>query len=159
MPDARPTHRCSAADSPGSSRGGRLPLGGHLLLAAVFASLILGGCSLKRPRLPRVHKITVQQGNVITQDMVDKLKPGMSRSQVAFIMGEPVMRNSFNDDRWDYVYSIELPGVFSTTQVMSLFFVDEELAYFTGDLAPSRLKPNDAPPAPDGPAAQDASSD
>jgi len=115
-----------------------------LLLSAVFASLILSGCSLKRPRLPRVHKITVQQGNVITQDMIDKLKPGMSRSQVAFIMGDPVMRNSFNDDRWDYVYSVELPGVFSTTQAMSLFFVDDELAYFTGDLVPKRVDPNAA---------------
>lgn len=113
-----------------------------LLLSAVFASLILSGCSLKRPRLPRVHKITVQQGNVITQDMIDKLKPGMSRSQVAFIMGDPVMRNSFNDDRWDYIYSVELPGVFSTTQGVSLFFVDDELAYFTGDLVPKRLGPN-----------------
>lgn len=112
-----------------------------LVLTAVFASLILSGCSLKRPRLPRVHKITVQQGNVITQDMIDRIKPGMSRSQVAFIMGEPVIRNSFNDDRWDYVYSIELPGVFSTIQIVSLFFVDEELAYFTGDLAPKRLQP------------------
>lgn len=120
-----------------------------LVLTAVFTSLILSGCSLKRPRLPRVHKITVQQGNVITQDMIDKLKPGMSRSQVAFIMGEPVMRNSFNDDRWDYVYSIELPGVFSTTQMVSLFFVDEELAYFTGDLAPQRLQPSAAAQAPE----------
>ena len=118
----------------------RLPL-----LIVVFTSLILAGCSLKRPRLPRVHKIPVQQGNVITQDMIDKLKPGMSRSQVAFIMGEPVMRNSFNDDRWDYVYSIELPGVYSTSQTVSLYFVDDELAYFTGDLAPQRVKQQ--PPA------------
>jgi len=109
-----------------------------LLLSVICASLVLSGCSLKRPRLPRVHKLTVQQGNVITQTMVDKLKPGMNRSQVAFIMGEPVFRNSFNDNRWDYIYTIELPGVFANTQTVSLFFVDEVLAYFTGDLVPSR---------------------
>lgn len=108
-----------------------------LLLVTVLTSLVLAGCSFKRPKLPRVHRIAVQQGNVITQDMIDKLKPGMTRSQVAFVMGEPVMRNSFNDDRWDYVYSIELPGVFSTTQMVSLFFVEDKLAYFTGDLVPS----------------------
>jgi outer membrane protein assembly factor BamE len=107
------------------------------LLVIVFAALIASGCSFKRPRLPRVHKLTVQQGNVITQDMIDKLKPGMTRAQVAFIMGEPVFRNSFNDNRWDYVYSIELPGVFSSQQMVSLYFVDDVLAYFTGDLAPS----------------------
>ena len=110
-----------------------------MLATTVCASLILAGCSFKRPRLPRVHKLTVQQGNVINQDMVEKLRPGMTRSQVAFIMGEPVVRNSFNNDRWDYVYTIELPGVYSTTQTVTLFFVDEQLAYFTGDLVPARF--------------------
>ncbi len=110
-----------------------------LLVIGICASLVLAGCSLKRPRLPRVHKLTVQQGNVINQQMIDKLKPGMTRSQVAFIMGQPVVRNSFNDDRWDYIYTIELPGVFSTNQLVSLFFVDEQLAYFTGDLVPTRV--------------------
>ena len=113
----------------------------RIMLATIAcASLVLAGCSFKRPRLPRVHKLTVQQGNVINQDMIDKLRPGMSRSQVAFVMGEPVVRNSFNDDRWDYVYTIELPGVYSTTQTVSLYFVDEQLAYFTGDLVPERFK-------------------
>ena len=110
------------------------------LATIICASLVLAGCSFKRPRLPRVHKLTVQQGNVINQDMIDKLRPGMSRSQVAFVMGEPVVRNSFNNDRWDYVYTIELPGVYSTTQTVSLYFVDEQLAYFTGDLVPSRVQ-------------------
>ena len=49
------------------------------------------------PSLPRVHKVSVQQGNVITQEMVDQLKPGMTRSQIAFIMGEPILRSAFND--------------------------------------------------------------
>jgi outer membrane protein assembly factor BamE len=107
------------------------------LTVIVCAALLISGCSFKRPKLPRVHKLTVQQGNVITQRMMDQLKPGMTRSQVSFIMGEPVFRNSFNDNRWDYIYTIELPGVFETRQVVSLFFVDDVLAYFTGDLAPS----------------------
>ena len=111
-----------------------------MLATIVCASVVLAGCSFKRPRLPRVHKLTVQQGNVINQDMIDKLRPGMTRSQVAFVMGEPVVRNSFNDDRWDYVYTIELPGVYSTTRTVSLFFVDEQLAYFTGDLVPKRIQ-------------------
>ena len=110
-----------------------------MLATCVCASLILAGCSFKRPRLPRVHKLTVQQGNVINQKMIEKLRPGMTRSQVAFIMGEPVVRNSFNNDRWDYVYTIELPGVYSTTQTVTLYFVDEQLAYFTGDLVPARF--------------------
>jgi outer membrane protein assembly factor BamE len=110
----------------------------RILLATIVCSLLVtSGCSFKRPKLPRVHKLTVQQGNVITQAMIDKLKPGMTRNQVAFIMGEPVFRNSFDTNRWDYVYTIELPGVFETSQLVSLFFVDGVLAYFTGDLVPS----------------------
>lgn len=109
-----------------------------VIATAVCSALLLSACSIPKPRLPRVHKLTVQQGNVITQEMIDKLKPGMTRSQVAFIMGEPVFRNSFDDDRWDYIYTIELPGVFNQSRVVSLFFHDELLAYFTGDLAPTR---------------------
>ena len=114
-----------------------------LLISSLCAALLLAGCSFKRPKLPRVHKLTVQQGNVMTQTMIDKLKPGMTRSQVAFIMGEPVVRNSFNDDRWDYVYTIELPGVFSSTTMVSLYFVEEQLAYFTGDMIPGQESDTD----------------
>ncbi|NKC00178.1 MAG: outer membrane protein assembly factor BamE [Pseudomonadales bacterium] len=87
--------------------------------------------------MPRVHKISVQQGNLITQEMVDQLKPGMTRGQVAYIMGEPIFRNTFNEQRWDYVYTISVPGYFETDMKMSLFFEDDSLAYFTGDLAPT----------------------
>ena len=96
--------------------------------------LILQGCKIG---LPRVHKITVQQGNVITQEMIDRLKPGMSRSQVLFVMGEPVLRNTFNNDRWDYLYTIELPGVLDKQSRLTLFFDNDQLAYFTGDYAPT----------------------
>jgi outer membrane protein assembly factor BamE len=117
-----------------------------LMLSILAASLALSGCSLKRPKLPRVHKLTVQQGNVINQAMIDKLKPGMTRSQVAFIMGEPVVRNSFNDNRWDYVYTIELPGVFENGQTVSLYFVEDLLAYFTGDMTPTVEKTDPTEP-------------
>lgn len=90
--------------------------------------------------LPRLFKVTVQQGNVLTQEMVDQLKPGMTHSQVAFIMGEPILRNTFNENRWDYIYTIELPGYFSQDIRMSLFFEDDILAYFTGDLAPTQAQ-------------------
>ena len=66
---------------------------------AVIPLLLMGlsACELK---VPRVHKVSVQQGNVITQEMIDRLKPGMTRSQVAYVMGEPVIENTFNPDRW-----------------------------------------------------------
>lgn len=103
----------------------------------ICAILLLSACSMPRFSLPRVHKVTVQQGNVITQEMVDKLKPGMTRGQVAYIMGDPVFRNPFNDNRWDYIYSIEVPGYYEDKKRVSVFFENEVLAYFTGDLKPS----------------------
>ena len=113
-----------------------------MLARAITATLIatlLTACSFSFPKLslPRLYKITVQQGNVITQEMVDQLKPGMTHSQVAFIMGEPILRNTFNENRWDYVYTVVLPGYFNQEIRMSLFFENDVLAYFTGDLAPS----------------------
>jgi len=107
----------------------------------ICACLVLSGCNLTKLRLPRVHKLTVQQGNVITQDMIDQLQPGMTRSQVSYIMGDPVFRNSFNSNRWDYIYTIELPGIFNDERRVSLYFDNERLAYFTGDYAPTSEKP------------------
>ena len=78
--------------------------------------------------------------------MVDKLKPGMSRSQVAYIMGEPILRNTFNETRWDYIYTISIPGYFEQDIRMSLFFEEDALSYFTGDLAPSEASPSEAAP-------------
>ena len=102
----------------------------------LLALSLLGGCGW-----PRVHKVIVQQGNVITQEMIDKLKPGMTRTQVAYIMGEPVVRNTFNDTRWDYVYSLENPGQYEVNSTVSLFFENERLSHFVGDLAPTSAKP------------------
>ena len=106
----------------------------HLTLGALVLAL-LGGCGW-----PRVHKVIVQQGNVITQEMIDKLKPGMTRSQVAYIMGEPVVRNTFNDSRWDYVYTLENPGIYAVSSSVSLFFNNDKLTHFSGDLAPSSAR-------------------
>ncbi len=121
------------------------------LATLISISLVLQACSsfhMPRFGIPRVHKVTVQQGNVITQEMIDRLKPGMTRSQVVFVMGKPVVQNPFNKDRWDYVYSLRVPNGASIAQKVSLFFSNERLAYFTGDLAPSSEKKNNEDEAP-----------
>ncbi|MCB1685186.1 MAG: outer membrane protein assembly factor BamE [Pseudomonadales bacterium] len=110
-----------------------------LVPTLIVVALLLNACSVPKLRMPRVYKQTVQQGNVITQDMVDQLRPGMSRTQVAFIMGEPVFRSAFNDDRWDFIYTIEIPGVLNQAQRLSLFFIEDALTYMTGDVVPSRF--------------------
>lgn len=101
-------------------------------LVALGLAVAVSSCAL-----PRVYKVTIQQGNVITQKMVDDLKPGMTPEQVAFIMGEPVMRNPFDENRWDYVYTLRVPGRVERQITMSLFFTDGVLSHFIGDMAPS----------------------
>lgn len=101
-------------------------------LVALGLAVAVSSCAL-----PRVYKVTIQQGNVITQKMVDDIKPGMTPEQVAYIMGEPVMRNPFDENRWDYVYTLRVPGRVERQITMSLFFTDGVLSHFTGDMAPS----------------------
>ncbi len=110
-----------------------------MLARLLICSLLLmaASCSLPRISIPRVFKITIQQGNLISQEMIDQLKPGMTRTQVAFVMGEPVARNTFNEDRWDYIYTVVVPGVYQDEKRMSLYFENDVLAYFTGDLVPT----------------------
>ncbi|MEZ5436045.1 MAG: outer membrane protein assembly factor BamE [Pseudomonadales bacterium] len=73
----------------------------RLLLPCLLA-LAVAACSF-----PGVYHLTVQQGNVVTQDMVNQLQPGMDKRQVRFIMGTPLLIDSFEDSRWDYFYSLK----------------------------------------------------
>lgn len=106
---------------------------------SIIAVLLLSACTMPKFRIPRVHRITIQQGNLVTQDMIDKLKPGMSRKQVAFVLGEPVVKNPFNQQRWDYVYTVFIQPNFNSEKRLSIFFVDEHLSYFTGDFKPTAV--------------------
>ena len=106
-----------------------------------FMAFSVGGCSLSQLKLPelkipRVYKLSVQQGNVITQEMVDRLKPGMTRNQVEFVMGKPVLGDPFNDDQWVYIYTLEVPDYFNQAFKMVLASEDDTLATISGDYIP-----------------------
>ncbi len=125
------------------------PLRMSLLLRPVVLTLalaLLPGCAAVRNfewrnlGIPPVHRVTIQQGNVITQDMVDRLRPGMTRRQVQFIMGEPVLGNTFRDERWDYLYTIQVGAQPRRQQRLSLFFDGDALTRFEGDFAPSEAQ-------------------
>ena len=105
-------------------------------------ALSVGGCSLpqiKMPdlKIPRVYKLSVQQGNVITQEMIDRLKPGMTRNQVEYVMGRPVLQDPFDDDQWVYLYTMEVPDIFMQAFKMVLVFEDDTLVTITGDFKPT----------------------
>lgn len=111
-----------------------------LSLAILALSLCLTtACSTLE--FPGVYKLTIEQGNVITQEMVDQLKPGMSREQVEFVMGSPLIRDTFKSDRWDYLYRIKRGDEPSELYRMSIFFEGDHLSHFTGDFIPSSANP------------------
>jgi len=108
------------------------------LLFATLALSLLTSCGWGSMDLPGVYKIDIRQGNIITQDMVDQLRPGMSKRQVMFVMGTPLVRDPFFQNRWDYVYNIQ-PGGGQRAQerVTIRFNDDEELMGIEGDFAPN----------------------
>lgn len=94
--------------------------------------LALAGCSF-----PGVYKIDIQQGNVVTQDMIDQLRPGMTRRQVRFIMGNPLITDTFHANRWDYLYSIQPGGGERLQERISVNFnADDQLVGLSGDFMP-----------------------
>lgn len=113
-----------------------------VILTTLFTGSLLAGCSTLQ--FPGVYKIDVEQGNVITQEMVDQLKPGMSIEQVEYIMGSPLIKDTFNPNRWDYLYSISKKGDAREQHRLSIFFKNKRLEYFTGDFIPSDAKQPDA---------------
>ncbi|BAN50663.1 outer membrane protein assembly factor BamE [Metapseudomonas resinovorans] len=104
-----------------------------LLTSLSLAGLLaLAGCSF-----PGVYKIDIQQGNVVTQDMIDQLKPGMTRRQVRFILGNPLINDTFYANRWDYLYSIQPGGGQRLQERVSLTFDDnDQLVGLAGDFMP-----------------------
>ena len=77
-----------------------------LILISLIASLFLSGCSSDPivNRLPFVYRIDIQQGNLLKDDDIAQVEVGMTRSQVQFLLGTPMIADSFHRDRWDYAY-------------------------------------------------------
>jgi outer membrane protein assembly factor BamE len=106
-------------------------------LLGLSLALLLAGCSLEW--LPFVYRLDVHQGNIVSQEMVDQLRPGMTKRQVTFIMGAPLLVDPFHDNRWDYVYSNQPGGEPRVQKNISLIFKDDELAALQGDFKPGNL--------------------
>jgi outer membrane protein assembly factor BamE len=80
------------------------------------------------------YRIDVRQGNFVTQEMVAQLKPGLTRDQVRFILGSPLVADMFHVDRWDYVYRLR-PGQGEVQQrTLTVFFQDNKLTRVAGDV-------------------------
>jgi outer membrane protein assembly factor BamE len=115
------------------------------LLAAFLPCLVLlAACSSEGDRkLPGVYRVDVQQGNIIEQEMLDKLRPGMDRNQVRFIMGTPAVTDPFHADRWDYLFTLSRGGRTREQRHVTLHFKDDKLTHVTGDVVPGNLRSPD----------------
>jgi outer membrane protein assembly factor BamE len=96
-------------------------------VGAVF--LLASACTM--------HVIDIQQGTIITPEMVGQLKPGMSRSQVKFVMGTPTVADPFRHDRWDYIYTLRQKGKKLERRHLALHFEGEQLVRIDDEQAGS----------------------
>lgn len=105
-----------------------------LLMPILLGSMWLSACNALR-----VYTIDLPQGNAITQEMAAKLKIGMSPSQVRYVLGSPMITDTLNANRWDYVYQFKAgtyareAGLKDTlVPPLSLYFQGGKLAKITG---------------------------
>ena len=90
---------------------------------------------------PGVYRINVEQGNVVTEEMVDQLRPGLNRRQVRYIMGTPLIEDSFHEDRWDYRYLLRNGNELLSETQLTLWFEEDELVRVEGPDAPNWGEP------------------
>ena len=115
-------------------------------LLGLSIALLSGAACVKYDsdyKLPGVYRIDIQQGNVIEQEMLDKLKPGMDKQQVRFIMGTPAVEDPFHNDRWDYLYTMTKGASRRKQRHITLYFEDEKLAYIDGGVVPGLGEPTE----------------
>jgi len=105
----------------------------YLILPLV---LLLVSCSSTLPSI-KTYKMDVQQGNVITPKMMLQLKPAMTKSQVRFILGTPLLADTFHRDRWDYFYEMNRGGKVIERRRVILEFENESLKSVRGDIIPA----------------------
>jgi outer membrane protein assembly factor BamE len=102
--------------------------------------IFLTACSVKSPIdyfEAKIYKLDVQQGNIITAEMLMGLKPGMTRAQVKYVLGTPLIQDSFHENRWDYIYKMIKDDRLIEERHVVVRFEDDELVDVKGDIIQS----------------------
>ena len=113
----------------------------------LVACSVLGACSSRASSMSTSainpvnwitpYKVDVIQGNFISKEQVEQLRPGLSRDEVKAVLGTPLMTSLFHADRWDYVFTMKRQGVEPQSFKYTVFFKDKLLERFEGDTMPS----------------------
>jgi len=85
------------------------------LIAGVV--LLVSGCALHRPDM--------QQGNILAPEVLAQLHTGLSKKQVKYLLGTPLISDAFHPDRWDYVYRLEAQGKAPQRQRLTVYFAND----------------------------------
>lgn len=110
--------------------------------AIFLLSLATAGCG----NFP--YKVEVPQGNIITQEQLENLKPGMTKRQVRFLLGSPALNDVFHPQRWDYIHSTGRAGQERTRKNVTLVFEEDRLVQIEGDVPKTGLAQETAPASP-----------
>ncbi|WP_036537415.1 outer membrane protein assembly factor BamE [Oceanobacter kriegii] len=115
------------------------------MIRATILTFLLGIATLSGCVFPGVYKLDVQQGNIVTQDMLDKLQPGMTQDQVEFVMGTPVLKNSMEANRWDYLYTLEQDDEVTNRYLIKVYFdANNRFDHYSGSLPTNAVDEKDA---------------
>ena len=125
-----------------------IPLIRPLALGCLLAGVV--GCG-SNFGFPGVCRINVEQGNVVTEERVDQLRPGLNRRQVRYIMGTPLIEDSFHEDRWDYRYLLRNGNELLSETQLTLWFEEDELVRVEGPDAPNWDEPQSEASASEAP--------
>jgi outer membrane protein assembly factor BamE len=109
-----------------------------LFCITLLGSTLLVSCSTILNNLPGVYTIDIQQGNIVDQNMIDQLRPNMTERQVLYILGSPMLVDTFHQKRWDYLYSNQPSGEDRQQKKVSVLFSEDNLVSgIQGDFKPS----------------------
>lgn len=109
-----------------------------LALAVTLTTLLLAGCS--GLRFPGVYRIDIEQGNIVDQDMLDKLRVGMTAAQARFVMGSPQLTDPFDPNRWVYLYRLRRGNGELVQNRVELWFADGKLTRWDGTALPAEAR-------------------
>lgn len=109
------------------------------MLVALLATIVSSGC---------VYRMTVQQGNFLDARQVVQVKEGMTRAQVRFLLGTPMLPDAFDRDRWDYLYYLKVGRLQKAEeQRLTIYFTDDKVSRIENVGAPTEVPATDAPAA------------
>ena len=132
--------------NPLSRPSARSPLTVSISAAALVSTLLAAGCAARSPDrrgLLEPYRISIPQGNYVTKEMLDQVKPGITPDQVRFALGTPLVRDLFHPNRWDYVFRFQRASGRADQRHATVFFDNGKVVRVEQTGLPERDDPND----------------